>query len=277
MTPKPPVIVLDLFSEERRRLLALLGELSPDQWEAHTACPGWSVKDIVAHLLGDDLGRLARGRDGTGTATSSTSPSWEELVAFINRRNDEWVGALRRLSPRVLIDLLGWGGEQVLAYFRSLDPQAIGGPVSWAGPEPAPHWLDMAREYTERWVHQEQIRDAVGVTGLREPRLFHPVLDTFAHALPHAYRDVAAADGTHVRLVVTGQAGGQWSVIKRGGRWGLFVGVETPPVSVVTMDEDLAWRLFSKGVDADAARHRTSIEGDHALGAVVLTALAIIA
>lgn len=177
----------------------------------------------------------------------------------------------------MLIDLLGWGGEQVLAYFRSLDPQAIGGPVSWAGPEPAPHWLDMAREYTERWVHQEQIRDAVGVTGLREPLLFHPVLDTFAHALPHAYRDVAAADGTHVRLVVTGQAGGQWSVIKRGGRWGLFVGVETPPVSVVTMDEDLAWRLFSKGVDADAARHRTSIEGDHALGAVVLTALAIIA
>ena len=33
--------------------------------------------------------------------------------------------------------------------------------VNWAGPEPAPIWLDPAREYTERWVHQQHIRDAV--------------------------------------------------------------------------------------------------------------------
>lgn len=277
MTPKPPVIVLDLFPEERRRLLSLLAELSPEQWQADTACPGWSVKDLAAHLLADDLGRLARGRDGYVTETFSTSPSWAELVAFVNRRNEEWVAALRRLSPRVLIDLLGWSGEQLLAHFRSLDLRATGGPVSWAGPEPAPQWLDTAREYTERWVHQQQIRDAVGVSGLRERRLFHPVLDTFAHALPHAYRDIAAPEGTHVRLIVTGDAGGVWSLVRRGHRWRLFVNVETPAVSAVTLDEDLAWRLFSKGVDANAAQRRTSIEGDHALGAVVLRARAIIA
>jgi hypothetical protein len=37
---------------------------------------------------------------------------------------------------------------------------AMGEPVTWAGPEPAPIWLDIAREYTERWLHQAQVRDA---------------------------------------------------------------------------------------------------------------------
>ena len=91
--------------------------------------------------------------------------SWDDFVAFINDLNDVWVKATRRLSPAVLCDLLGFAGRQVCAYFDSLDPYADGGPVEWAGPEPAPVWLDLAREYTERWHHQQQIRDAVGKPG----------------------------------------------------------------------------------------------------------------
>ena len=72
----------------------------------------------------------------------------------------------------------------MLAYFRSLDPIAPGWEVSWAGPGAAPWWLHIAREYTERWAHQEQIREAVGAGGLHGRRLFAPVLDTFVHALP---------------------------------------------------------------------------------------------
>ncbi len=51
-------------------------------------------------------------------------------------------------------------GEQTNAYFQRVDPFAMGGPVSWAGPEPAPVWLDVAREFTERWHHQQHIRAA---------------------------------------------------------------------------------------------------------------------
>jgi hypothetical protein len=193
------------------------------------------------------------------------------------RRGEVWVAALRRLSPQILIDLSSWTCEPVLDYFRSLDLAEIGEPVSWAGPAPAPRWLDIAREYTERWVHQEQIRAAVGASGLREPRLFHPVLDTFVHALPHTYRDVAAAEGSHIRLVVTGEAGGVWSLVKVQELWALFLDVETPPSSVVTLDEEAAWRLFTKGIDAGAARERATIEGDQILGAALLQAVAIIA
>jgi uncharacterized protein (TIGR03083 family) len=277
VTPKPPVDVLDLFPRERECLLQLLAALPPDRWSAPTACPGWSVKDLAAHLLGDDLGKLARDRDRPARQAAPAAPSWDDLVALVDRLNQEWVVALRRLSPRVLTDLLAWSGARVQAYFRSLDPMALGRPVSWAGPDPAPTWLDVAREYTERWLHQEQIREAVGAPGLRDRALFHPVLDTFVHALPRAYREVGAAGGTHVRLVVSGDAGGEWSLVRQGGRWGLFVAVETPPACVVSLHEDLAWRLFTRGVDVTVARRRCSIEGDEALGVPALRAVAIVA
>jgi uncharacterized protein (TIGR03083 family) len=64
MQPVEPVAVLDLFPEERRHLLELLNGLTAKEWAAPTVCPGWSVKDVAAHLLGGDLSELARGRDG---------------------------------------------------------------------------------------------------------------------------------------------------------------------------------------------------------------------
>lgn len=277
MKPKGPVSVLDLFPEERRELLRLLGALSAEQWEAPTACPGWSVKDLTAHILADDLGNLSGGRDRYAAAYLGPEAGWDELVRFINEQNETWVRAARRLSPRVLTEMLGDVGERTVAYYRSLDPLAPGWVVSWAGPEPAPWWLHLAREYTERWAHQEQIREAVGAAGLRERRLFAPVLDTYVHALPHTYREVPATEGTHVRLTITGDAGGEWSLVQHGGRWGLFEGVGAEPAAGVTLDQDTAWRLFTKGIDRDAVRPRLVVEGDARLATPLLDAVAIIA
>ena len=118
-----------------------------------------------------------------------------QLLAFINHQNEAWVASARRLSPRLLIDLLGWSGDETQAYFASLDMFAIGEPVSWAGPEPAPVWLDVAREYTERWIHQAQMRDAVKAPALTEPRFFLPLLDTLVRGLPHTFRETNAPEG----------------------------------------------------------------------------------
>ena len=160
-------------------MLELLGDLSASDWEAPTVCPGWSVKDVAAHLLGDDIGRLSWGRDGyvnPAFAAGLDIATLPGLVAAIDRQNAVWVAGARRISPALLIELLAMTGELTEAYFTSLDMTALGMPVDWAGPEPAPVWLDVAREYTERWVHQQHIRDAVGRPGLKERRWFAPVI-----------------------------------------------------------------------------------------------------
>ncbi len=208
MLPPRPIFVLELFPEMRRALVSLLEDLASEDWERPTVCAGWSVKDIAAHLLGGDIGILSRRRDAF-TPPGQPPGNYAELVALINSLNDTWVKAARRLSPRLLRELLSWTGPRVEAYFASLDPFALGQAVSWAGPQPAPHWLDLAREYTERWHHQQQIRDAVAKPGLKEKKFFAPVLDAFVRALPWTFRNLESANGTSVQLSIAGESGGE--------------------------------------------------------------------
>ncbi len=271
-----PVLVADLFREILDSLLALLRGLEPAEWERPTAAAGWTVKDVAAHLLGDDVGILSRRRDGYRKPSPSLD-SWDELVAWLNARNEEWVRVNRRLSPPLLCDLLQLTGEQASAYFRSLAPVATGGAVSWAGPEPAPVWLDVAREFTERWHHQQHIRDAVGKPGLTEPRYLGPVLATFVHALPRTLTAVVAPEGTRVTLKIVGPAGGSWTVVREDERWVLYHGAAPEPDAEVELPEDAAWRLFTKGLSSGNARSRAVLRGDEALGGKLLETISIIA
>jgi uncharacterized protein (TIGR03083 family) len=176
-----PIIVMDLFEPLLEHLLVLLSGLDEQEWDRATPCPGWTVKDVALHLLGDDIGLLSRGRDKD---TTSLLPPGPDLISRINAHNQLWVEAARRMSPRLLCDLLEHTGHQVIDYFRSLPLMEMNGVVSWAGPDPAPVWFDLAREYTERWHHQQHIREAVGQPGLTEATFLTPVLDTFVRALP---------------------------------------------------------------------------------------------
>ena len=271
-----PILTVELFPAERRELLGLLSQLSTEEWALPTVCAGWCVKDLALHVLGDDVGVLSRKRDGHASAWIKVD-TWEELVAELNAWNEQWLVAARRLSPRLLIDLLNMTGVDLYQYFKSIDSDALGGPVSWAGPEPAPVWLDVAREYTERWLHQQQIRDAVKRPGLRDRRFLGPALETFVRALPHTYGDVEAAADTHVKLIVSGEAGGEWSLVRRERGWLLGRGEASAPTATVRLDQNIAWRLFTKGLSEEQAREAVRIEGDEALGAKMLEAVAIIA
>jgi hypothetical protein len=111
--------------------------------------------------------------------------TYADLVGYLNRLNAEWITATRRVSPPLLIDLLEHTGGQLARLFLELDPGAPAiFPVAWAGEERSANWFDIAREYTERWLQQQQIRDAVGAPGLTARPWMHPVLVPFVRALP---------------------------------------------------------------------------------------------
>ncbi len=275
-----PVVVVDLFPAVRDALLELLSGLSEEEWSRPTVCAGWSVKDVALHLLGDDIGKLSRGRDafsGAAFVARGDRDFEAELLAFINEANERWVQATRRISPHLLCDLLRFTGEETQRFWESLDLFAVGDPVSWAGPDPAPVWLDVAREYTEGWLHQQQIRDAVEKPGLKERRFFAPVLDTFVRALPHTFRDVDAAEGAQVKLVISGDAGGEWYLVRGDAKWTLYRQTNAEPAATVVIDRETAWRLFTKGISKDEVSGRATLRGDRTLGMKVLDTVSIIA
>lgn len=294
--PVAPIAVAHLLAPLHDELIALLRSLAPEDWSRPTWAPAWTVKDVAAHLLDGQIRKLSICRDGwRPSAGAGAPPAYADLVTFLDGLNAEWVASARRIGPRVLVDLLAVIGPQDAAYLASLDPDAeacFG--VAWAGDEASPNWFDVGREYTERWHHQQQIREAVGAPGLLARRWLHPVLDVSVRALPHAYREVAAVDGSAVVFEITGEAGDTWSLVRdvpwpavkapasdprpaARGAWRLHAGARTPASARVTMSADTAWRLFftaEKGAEIAAG---VRVEGDQRLGLAVMHALAVMA
>jgi uncharacterized protein (TIGR03083 family) len=275
--PLTPVDTLPLFVPLSEALLSLLRGLTPEQWQAQTVCGDWTVKDVAAHLLGGNLGRLSVSR----ADCDAKSLSGDELVAFINRSNASWVTDAARIGPSLLIDFLARTDRQVAEFFETLPPDApshIG--VSWAGDAISPNWFDIAREYTEKWVHQQHIRDAVHLPGAPEAAMMSPVLDTFMRALPYTYRSVSAPDGTALNFTLSGNAGDHWTLCRHGDEWQLFSGLSPNAACHVWLFQVAAWRLFTKGFDGPELHKvlkRIHIDGDRALGEHIATMVTIVA
>lgn len=275
MRPLEPILAGALFQEIRKELLLLLKGLEEEEWGRQTTAGKWSVKDVALHILGGDIGNLSRRRDGFSLRADLAS--YQKLLAFINEINASWVAAGQRMSAPLLIDLLEHVGRQADEYFAGLDASRMGGPVSWAGEEPMPVWFDVAREYTERWHHQQQIRDAADRPGLYERRLFEPVMDAFVRALPWAFREVARADGTTVRFVLTGALDKDWSLVRGAQKWELFLGHRGRSDAEVSIAAENAWKIFTRGIRGADALARAEIRGDRVLGEKVLQTVAVIA
>ncbi len=101
------------------------------------------------------------------------------------------------------------------------------------------------------------------------------MLATFVRALPQTYRDVDAPEGTHVKLTIAGASGGVWSVVREATGWGLYVDVLSEPNAAVSIDQERAWRLFTKGIDKRESDAK--VTGDRALGERLLDTVSIIA
>ncbi|OMH32985.1 maleylpyruvate isomerase family mycothiol-dependent enzyme [Tersicoccus sp. Bi-70] len=128
MAASPDLIAL--AHDERTDLLALLRTLTPEQWQAPTLCAGWTVRDVVAHVISFDglspvglLGTIARGR-----------------LSF-PRMNDVALHRYAGHQPAQLIDLLA----------RRLTPRGI--TATFGG----------AVGLTDALIHHQDIRRPLGL------------------------------------------------------------------------------------------------------------------
>ena len=277
-SPRPcsPILVAHLMRPLEERLLQLLRSLDAAEWELQTIAPRWKVRDVVAHLMDTHLRKLSIVRDNHLPESLSISCD-ADLVDFVNRLNSEGVEFFRRFSPALLISMMEVASRESCDFHESLDPFAparFG--VSWAGEMESLNWFDTARELTERWHHQQQIRTATSRPGIEVPEFYSPVLDCFMRGVPHAFREVTAPVGVSVRIDIAGPSGGTWSVFRSKSGWMLTRDELASPAACVAIDESLAWKLFTKAVSPQEARKACSIKGDESLAVVFLHHRAIV-
>jgi uncharacterized protein (TIGR03083 family) len=271
-----PIFTAHLYLKLEQMLIELLRSLSPDDWARQTIAPKWRVKDVAAHLLDTQLRKLSMARDRYA-AESPNLATPADLVAFIDRLNHEGVTIYGRLSPGVLISLMEVASRESAEYHESLDPfdRALFA-VSWAGEDESENWFDTAREFTERWHHQEQIRLAVDRPGIMTRELYFPVLDTFMRALPFHYRNVEKKPGAMAQFNVPGECGGSWYLYRDPERWRLIAHPAGEKISETTIPPEIAWRIFTKGIDRQTASALIDFKGEIEIGLHVISMLAIV-
>jgi uncharacterized protein (TIGR03083 family) len=260
------------------KLIILLESLSPEDWNKQTVAVKWKVKDVVSHLLDGNLRTLSIQRDGYYGEEPVGLHDFQELVNWLNRLNADWVKATKRLSPQLLIFLHKATGSMVSDYYASLDPwEEAAFPVDWAGEIKSLNWMHLAREYSEKWHHQQQIRDATGRQGIMTREFFHPAISTFMLALPFTFQDVDAIEGTTIQVTIIGDGGDNWFLRKTSDEWELSNSGTGEPNTHVTIPADISWKLFSKSFRPSDVRANIRITGDTTLAEQVLEMVSVMA
>lgn len=154
--------------------------------------------------------------------------------------------------------------------------------MTWAGTAPVPRWLDHARELSERWIHRQQLLQALGGESDLRPDLAEPVLDGLRWAYPFRLARHRRAPGDTVQVVIDDAGlGRRWDLVAHGTGW-QFAGTGTgtvttagPVVARLEMTADQAWRLLTNNYDP-AAHGALATAGDPEIVATLTATRAII-
>ena len=200
----------------------------------------------------------------------------EDLGAFINRINDEWVRATARLGPTVLQRLLDQSTSEVITFRNAADLDEPGDPVTWVSPLPAPVWLDCARDFTKYWLHYQQIREAVGRADPEEDDWTHEVLDILLRAMPLTLGDASADGPSRFGVHVNGAGGGWWVWCRRGSSWVPAHADGRPDTGLRFEDARDLWRLSARMISPADATAIVTTSGDSDLARKALQIVSII-
>jgi uncharacterized protein (TIGR03083 family) len=100
--------LMSMARAERADLAAFLATLTPQQWDTPSLCAGWSVKDVVAHMISyEELGILGLlKRFVKGRVVRANQVGVDEFAALSPQQLTEFLG--NHLTPRGLT--AGFGG-----------------------------------------------------------------------------------------------------------------------------------------------------------------------
>ena len=171
--------------------------------------------------------------------------------------------------------MLEWLDAPIAEAIDAQDPSVIDADVSWASTYPVPKWLDHSRELSERWIHRQQILEALGRPADLNDDLARPVLDGLRWAYPFRLGEVPRRAGTVVTIAITGpEVVDRWTLSFRWRAMAVRHRDRYGAVAAIDATTDQAWRMLTNNLDPGARRPTTF--GDEEITNVLLRTRAII-
>lgn len=261
---------------ERDAFLILLSDLGDDHWERPTECPAWNVKQVALHVLGDDFSLLSRQRDDAvnGLLLYAEDHPGGDFRQLLDGFNEQWVTASTFVSTGLMVELLRLTGDWTAGFYESVDPMTLGEPVGFFGSsEPSPYWQIATREFVERWVHQHQIRRAVGAPEMGREFLA-VAAGAFVRSLAMRLEGLGLSDRSAIGIEIPGVA--TWTLRRDDDRdfWSLSTGTSSDLIATIVLRADTATRLLSRGPIPTEGGDAAAATGDPAVGNAALLAMA---
>ncbi|AMT69648.1 maleylpyruvate isomerase family mycothiol-dependent enzyme [Mycobacteroides immunogenum] len=254
---KEPVVAA--LAAEWTALGELGDSLNDEQWAAPSVLPGWTVKDVVAHVVGTE--RLLSG---------DPLPSTDEAVAGLPHvhnpvgvLNERWLTYYRKLPPVAVMNDLHTVTSARLAVLEGLTQEQFNAEtVTPVGPESYGRFMQI-RDF-DCWMHELDVRDSLGLPSPTDPVAAAPALNELVNALPFLIgKRAGAPQGSRIRFVLTG-IGAQKVDIEIPDRARIVAALSDAPHVTLTADTcEFARHL---GGRASANRNGFSLSGDPDLG-----------
>lgn len=253
--------------------LADLGaSLTDDEWTAATPCPGWSVAAQYAHVIGTESMLLGRPNPDISPPEGA-----EHVRNQIGGFNEVWVTALAaRSRPEVLdhfAEVIG-ARKEALAGMTEADFDA----PSWTPVGQADYRRFMQTRTFDCWVHEQDVRDAIGRPGHESGPVAEQALDEIVRATGYVVgKKAGAPTGSRVRIELTGPVTRRIDVDVTD-RARVVAALDAPPTAVLTMSSTAFTRLSCGRITpaevGDGALGGAALEGDAELARQVFENLA---
>jgi uncharacterized protein (TIGR03083 family) len=264
-TVVPKDQTIDALAEVWGRLDELLSGLDEASWSAPTCLPGWDVKAVAAHLIGTESMLL-----GESTPDVEIDPAeYIHVRNDMGRINEAWVASMADLAPVELLIRFRDHTARRLEVLRATDQAA------WDAEGFTPVGNDTYGRFMrvrtfDSWIHEQDIRDAVGSPGGEEGDAARAALDEMEAALGYVVGKRAGAPaGSSVTFELTGPAGRTLHV-EVADRARVVDALPGPATVTLTMPAGVFARMAAGRGDPAALADEVTMEGDAELGRQIL-------
>ena len=253
--------LVDAMAEVWDSIAALGDALDAAEWKVDTECPGWTVQDNVAHIVGIESAILGRPNP------EHTPPDAPHVRNDVARVNEVWVDWYRSRAGAEVLDEFRAVTDIRMAQLRG--PNVDFDADAWTPIGPGTVRDMLPFRIFDSFVHEQDVRRAVGRPGGWGGAAATVALDRIVAVLPMVVgKRVSPPDGTWVNITVTGPAARVVAIEVEGGR--ARVGGVRPdaPVARLELDGDTFVRLSTGRGDPEAilASGAVQIAGDQAMG-----------
>jgi uncharacterized protein (TIGR03083 family) len=269
MSDWPQESVTDLLIEQWQVIDSLLSSLDGDGWFSPTDLPGWTVHDVTAHLIGTESLLSGIEPPTTGVNVHGLPHVHNEIGAF----NEQWVEGLRRVPAPKLLERYREITSARTSTLRNLS-ESDWNAESSTPVGPAPYGRFMRIRLFDCWLHELDIRDAVGAPGdeggPRAEMAFKEISSSLGFVVGKRGK---APDGSRITFDLSGPLARELHIAV-DGRAALVPVLDGPPTVTARMSSPLFTRLACGRVHAADHLDEITIEGDHSLGKRILDNLA---